>query len=368
MLIKQDNMFDAIEFREEFNALHRIVSRVIYIILFFALVLFSVWDMFVIGFDHPLVAEFVLKRYLTPMPLLFIGIAFTFIESKKIRMDWLMTFACILIGISVIQIYILFHDIGRVVTIDGLMLFMVSVFFVPSIFAFQKIIVSLFTITGYLFFLWVADKDMMIFFHAIIYFGLIVLGGAVQSLSFDKKLKENFSSQKKLKKMAHTDHLTGAHNRHKFEDDFNEVLLLANKERAFVGLYIVDIDQFKEFNDHYGHLEGDDCLVAIAQELLAHCEHKQDRCIRFGGEEFILVKYGRSLNELQIWGENLLESVQSLGLKHEYSSVSDVVTVSIGAAFIDQGKTETRTSLMAKADKALYKAKKSGRNKFLVSD
>ena len=109
-------------------------------------------------------------------------------------------------------------------------------------------------------------------------------------------------------------------------------------------------------------------MVAIAQELLSHCEHKQDRCIRFGGEEFILVKYGRSLDELHTWGKGLLESVQLLGLKHEYSSVADVVTVSIGAAFIDLIKSETRASLMAKADKALYEAKKSGRNKMVIAD
>jgi len=64
----------------------------------------------------------------------------------------------------------------------------------------------------------------------------------------------------------------------------------------------------------------------------------------------------------------LLVDVQALGLKHEYSSVSDVVTVSIGAAFIDQGETETRAILMAKADKALYQAKKAGRNRMIVSD
>ena len=368
MLASQNNKVDAIEFRNEFNKQHRIVSRIIYIILFFALVLFSIWDMFVIGFDHPLLAQFVLKRYLIAMPLLFIGIAFTFLESKKIRMDWLMTFACMAIGLSVLQIYILFNDIEKAITIDGLMLFMLSIYFVPSIFAFQKIIVGQFTMAGYFFFLWVAERELGVFIHALIYLGLINLGGAIHSLSFDRKLKENFSSQKILQKMAHTDHLTGAHNRHKFEDDFNELLRLAKKENAFVGLYIVDIDQFKQFNDNYGHLEGDDCLVAIAQELLSHCEHKQDRCIRFGGEEFILVKYGRSLDELHTWGKGLLESVQLLGLKHEYSSVADVVTVSIGAAFIDLIKSETRASLMAKADKALYEAKKSGRNKMVIAD
>jgi diguanylate cyclase (GGDEF)-like protein len=361
-------MFDANEFREEFNSQHRIVSRVIYILLFFALVLFSIWDMFVIGFDHPLLAEFVLKRYLIAMPLLFIGIAFTFLESKKIRMDWLMTFACVAIGISVIQIYILFHEIDRVITIDGLMLFMLSIFFVPSIFAFQKMIAGMFTMLGYFFFLWVADKELGVFIHAFIYLGLINLAGAIHSLSFDRKLKENFTSQKILKKMAHTDHLTGAHNRHKFEEDFNELLRLAKKEAAYVGLYIVDIDQFKQFNDHYGHLEGDDCLVAIAQELLSHCVHKQDRCIRFGGEEFILVKYGQSLEELRTWGVDLLAGVRKLALKHEFSSVSDVVTVSIGAVFLDQDNIEARASLMAKADKALYQAKKSGRNRMVVAD
>lgn len=368
MFRRKNRHLDRAEFRQEFNKQHRVVSRIIYIILFFALVLFSIWDMFVIGFDHPLLAQFVLKRYLIAMPLLFVGGAFTFLDSKKIRMDWLMTFACMAIGLSVIQIYILFNDIDKSITIDGLMLFMLSIYFVPSIFAFQKILVGLFTMFGYFLFLWMADKTLGVFVHAFIYLGLINIAGAIHSLSFDRQLKQNFSSQKKLKKLAHTDQLTGAHNRHKFEDDFNELLRLANKESAVVGLYIVDVDQFKQFNDNYGHLDGDDCLVAIAQELLSHCEHKQDRCIRFGGEEFILVKYGRSLEELYAWGNSLLESIHLLGIKHEYSSVADVVTVSIGAAFIDRDKTEARASLMEKADKALYQAKQQGRNRMVVAE
>lgn len=359
--------FDQIAFREEFNARHRLTSRFIYILLVFIIVLFSAWDMFVIGYDHPSLAEFVFKRYLIAMPLLFVGIAFTFVESDKIRMDWLMSFACMAIGISVVQIYILFHEINKEVTIDGYMLYIVSVYFVPTIFAFQKILIGLFSLIGYLFVLWVAEEGMSVFLHALIFLGLINVGGIVQSLTFDKKLKENFISQKKLQKMAHTDHLTGAHNRHKFDDDFNALLSIAKQDHACLGLYIVDIDLFKEYNDHYGHLKGDECLVSIAQTLLSSCTHRRDQCIRFGGEEFILVKYGHSINDLEVWGQELLENVRSLRIKHEFSSVSDIVTVSIGAAFLDINQTESRASLMAKADKSLYKAKESGRNRMLVA-
>lgn len=360
-------VFDPIEFREEFNARHRFVSRIIYLVFFFALLLFSVWDVLVVGAEHPRMSEFVVKRYAIAFPLLFAGFILSFFTTSKIRMDWLMTLACLALGLSVIQIYILFHEIGMSPTIDGFMLFMLSIFFIPSIFAYQKVIVGLSSLLAYVFFLWVAQKELSVVVHAIIYLGLINIAGAIHGFSFDRTLKENFSSQKILRKMAHTDQLTGAHNRHKFEDDFNELLKLAMAEKACVGLYIVDIDKFKQFNDHYGHLDGDDCLVAIAHKLQSLCRYEQDRCIRFGGEEFILVKYGRTQDELYRWGNELLEGIRALQLPHEYSEVANIVTVSIGAAFINQDKVMTRAELMAKADEALYQAKEAGRNCLVIA-
>ena len=356
-----------IEFLTEFNQRHRHLSRMIYVILFFAIILFSLWDGFIIGFEHPRFEDFIIDRYLISLPFVITGFVLTYSKSPLIRIDKWMTACCLAIGLGTVHIYALFNQIQVPVSIEGLMLFMLTVYIVPSIFAWQKLLVGILIFTAYVALLFYKQSELSELLHAFIYLGLINLGGGIHSFSFDKQLRDNYQSRKILEKIAHTDHLTGAHNRHRFEEDFNQILKLAKQEQAFIGLYIVDVDEFKQYNDHYGHLQGDQCLVAIAQTLLSLCSHEKDRCIRFGGEEFILVKYADSLAVLESWGQALLQGIRDLEIVHEYSSVADHVTVSIGAAFIQAREKETRASLMARADAALYQAKKAGRDRLLLA-
>ena len=356
-----------IEFLTEFNQRHRHLSRMIYVILFFAIILFSLWDGFIIGFEHPRFEDFIIDRYLISLPFVITGFVLTYSKSPLIRIDKWMTACCLAIGLGTVHIYALFNQIQVPVSIEGLMLFMLTVYIVPSIFAWQKLLVGMLIFTAYVALLFYKQSELTELLHAFIYLGLINLGGGIHSFSFDKQLRDNYQSRKILEKIAHTDHLTGAHNRHRFEEDFNQILKLAKQEQAFIGLYIVDVDEFKQYNDHYGHLQGDQCLVAIAQTLLSLCSHEKDRCIRFGGEEFILVKYADSLAALESWGQALLQGIRDLEIVHEYSSVADHVTVSIGAAFIQAREKETRASLMARADAALYQAKKAGRDRLLLA-
>ncbi len=357
----------SLEFIQEFNLRYRRLSRIIFFILLIALVLFSLWDGFVIGYEHPRLNDFVFERYLISLPFIIIGLFVSFSESNKARIDWWMTLCLLAIGLGTVRIYHLFQEINVYVSAEGLMLFMFSVYVVPSIFALQKMLVGMLTFVVYMFLLLGNNSELYELLHAFLYLGLINLGGAIHALSFDSHLRDNFDSRKILEKIAHTDHLTGAHNRHRFEEDFNQILEAARQEQAYLGLYIVDIDEFKQYNDHYGHLKGDECLVAIAKKLLGHCSHERDRCIRFGGEEFILVKYAASMQDLEKWGNVLLNGVRNLKLRHEFSSVADYVTVSIGAAFMQAKDKHTRASLMAKADAALYQAKKSGRNQLVLA-
>lgn len=354
-------------FINQFNVRHRLLSRLIFLLLFFAIFIFIVWDGFVIGWEHPRLYDFIFDRLLISLPFVFVGLIQTYRGSSAVRVDWWMTACLIGIGLGTVHIYRLFEEIDVEVSLEGLMLFMLTAYIVPSIFALQKVLIGSVVFLAYLGVLMLTEQELIKFLEACIYLGLINLGGAVHSFSFDKQLRDNYKNNRTLEKLAHTDHLTGAHNRRRFEEDFNQILALARQEQAFIGLYIVDIDQFKEYNDHYGHLQGDECLVAIAHTLLSLCSHEKDRCIRFGGEEFILVKYAGSLAELESWGQSLLQCIRNLHLEHEYSTVADYVTVSIGAAFIQASDKETRASMMARADAALYQAKNSGRNQLLVA-
>jgi diguanylate cyclase (GGDEF)-like protein len=133
---------------------------------------------------------------------------------------------------------------------------------------------------------------------------------------------------------------------------------------------MIDIDFFKRFNDHYGHLAGDECLKKVAQKMRTIVRRPADFCARYGGEEFVVV-----LPDTDIaGGRHILEKIRSgieeLAIEHQDSSVAAVVTVSIGAATsipTTERSTETAVAgVIERADKALYQAKRQGRNRVVI--
>jgi two-component system, chemotaxis family, response regulator WspR len=125
----------------------------------------------------------------------------------------------------------------------------------------------------------------------------------------------------------------------------------------------MDIDHFKQYNDNYGHQEGDACLVQISQALSSLIDAEHDLIARFGGEEFVCVVRRRNTDEVVQIAERLREAVASLKIPHEYSSVSPYVTISLGVASCKPDVQTDHSKVVALADSALYMAKSSGRNR-----
>jgi diguanylate cyclase (GGDEF)-like protein len=126
---------------------------------------------------------------------------------------------------------------------------------------------------------------------------------------------------------------------------------------------MADIDFFKDYNDHYGHLEGDTCLKKVAGALKRVLKRSGDFLARYGGEEFVALLPDTDSQGACLVAEAMLYNVKALSMPHDYSSVSERVTVSFGLSTIVPLIDVKSSTLIKAADDALYEAKKQGRNR-----
>lgn len=175
-------------------------------------------------------------------------------------------------------------------------------------------------------------------------------------------------SHEQLARMARTDALTEVANRRHAEDFLAQSWAHAQQRQTSMALVMIDIDHFKRYNDHHGHLSGDRCLQAVARALTACSRRAGDLVARLGGEEFVLIMsdidHASALNVAQ----RIQASVQALGWPHAGSPGLPVVTVSVGVASMRPRPGCEALLLLKRADDALYAAKAQGRNRVCEMD
>lgn len=165
-----------------------------------------------------------------------------------------------------------------------------------------------------------------------------------------------------LHRLAHLDALTGLSNRRAFDFSLARAWKKASEYHEPIALVMVDVDCFKAYNDRYGHKAGDECLQKVAQVLPLEVRRMSDIVARYGGEEFALILPSTPLHDATKIAWNLRQRVFDLQIPHQASSVLDVVTISCGVASIWPSHGYTQDDLIRRADQALYKAKRAGRN------
>ncbi len=166
-----------------------------------------------------------------------------------------------------------------------------------------------------------------------------------------------------LERLAHIDGLTGVANRRSFDRRLEVEWQRMAREGKMIGLLLGDIDYFKQYNDIYGHQAGDDCLKKIAATLASLVQRPADLVARYGGEEFVILVPDTDLVGCRQIAERMRQRVESLAIAHSGSQVSGVVTVSFGIGAMKPENQLSRETLVGMADKALYAAKQSGRNR-----
>ncbi|GAB0117106.1 GGDEF domain-containing protein [Acidisoma sp. 7E03] len=162
------------------------------------------------------------------------------------------------------------------------------------------------------------------------------------------------------------DAVTGIGNRRAFDETVTKVLDRARRRSVPVSLVMVDVDNFKAFNDRYGHVEGDRCLRLIAQALAAALPSRGE-AFRYGGEEFVVLLPGMSLTDALAVTEGLRLAVRRLAIAHA-AREGGIVTVSQGVAarVPERDATEAARKLLIAADAALYRAKREGRDRVVA--
>jgi len=169
-----------------------------------------------------------------------------------------------------------------------------------------------------------------------------------------------------LESMAMIDALTHIPNRRRFNDILDSEWRRSCRKGSPLSLLMVDIDFFKPYNDHYGHGRGDICLAQVAEALAAVVNRPGDLAARYGGEEFTAVLPHTDEEGARHIAEQFRVVLESLAIPHAHSSVANHVTVSIGVASAVCSEQFAASELLLIADRALYQAKKAGRNRVVV--
>lgn len=173
-------------------------------------------------------------------------------------------------------------------------------------------------------------------------------------------------ANQKLLELATSDRLTQIPNRRHFDECLNKEWQRHLREQKFLALILIDIDYFKLYNDNYGHLCGDKCLFRVAQAINNLPKRSSDCVARYGGEEFVAILPNTPAEGAFIVAELLRKAVLSLAIPHAKSEVSSYVTLSLGVAALIPTPDNQPENLIARADEALYQAKKLGRNQSYV--
>ncbi|MBC7751109.1 MAG: GGDEF domain-containing protein [Candidatus Saccharibacteria bacterium] len=224
-------------------------------------------------------------------------------------------------------------------------------------------------------FVWYSNEEIMRYFY---YIGLINFIGFIVAHANIAKERENFLQARllaldkaeaermgrELERLSREDPMTGLANRRFFNERIDDEWDRAQRSGEPMSLIFIDIDHFKAYNDYYGHLKGDDTLIAVAHSLQSILSRSTDVASRYGGEEFVVLLPNTPIAGARAVAERILEGVDALKIEHKKSKTQKFVTVSIGVsthAITDEEITVAQ--LINQADEAVYKAKSSGRHR-----
>ncbi len=183
-------------------------------------------------------------------------------------------------------------------------------------------------------------------------------------LEVTRRLEE---ANRTLSMLSMIDGLTGIANRRQLDQALDREIRRCARERLMLSLIMMDIDHFKLYNDHYGHLAGDECLRRVAEVLSGHTRRPADLAARYGGEEFALILPETDRSGALAVAETIRRSVSALTIPHAAHPGSDRVTLSAGVVTLIPDAGAAPETVISRADSALYSAKRTGRDR-VVSD
>ncbi len=203
-------------------------------------------------------------------------------------------------------------------------------------------------------------------YHTRAYLNLLQRDAAYRALHVSQR--QLMEANLELQRLMNMDGLTGLNNRRRFDEYARAEWLRDAREQTPFGLIVADVDDFKCYNDTYGHLAGDEVLKHVATAIRTSCGRPADLPARFGGEEFAVVLPATNLAGVKHLAQNMRNEVEKLKIPHSTSSTGGHLTLSVGGVSKVPSKEDSLLELMVRADKALYEAKSQGKNRVVVND
>ncbi|MDC0933847.1 sensor domain-containing diguanylate cyclase, partial [Arcobacteraceae bacterium] len=176
-------------------------------------------------------------------------------------------------------------------------------------------------------------------------------------------IRQDITDRKTVEELSITDALTSLYNRRHFDNELKTNLSLSQRMKTKLAFAMIDIDHFKQYNDTYGHQDGDETLKSVALTLKQFFKRDIDMVFRLGGEEFGILFYVTEFEDALKIGNQIIKCIEDLKIKHEKSSASQFVTISMGL-FIYSNSDLSPLAVYKKTDELLYEAKQNGRNQF----
>jgi len=184
-----------------------------------------------------------------------------------------------------------------------------------------------------------------------------------KNCKLEKIIKELKEKKEEISRLARLDGLTGVYNRRVFDENFDNEWSRCFRNKKEISMVMIDIDYFKQYNDTYGHLEGDDALKKVAKEIVKTVGRSYDEVFRYGGEEFVVLLPETDYQGAFFIAENIRKNIEKLKIEHSGSTILNYLTISLGLSTCTPNDKNDKMSLLDVADKKLYEAKRGGKNK-----
>ena len=305
-------------------------------------------------------------RMLIIVPALLIALAASFASQRHRFYPPLIIVALTILGLSGVAIQVVAALGGISSLFPSLMITILFIYLMSGLIFYHAVAANVLVMFTFL----AAGTALMLPGHQFSHDALALLGtnlfGASVAYMHEKTSRKRFLEACLLREMVARDGLTGIQNRRMFDQHIARVWQQAVREAKRVAVLLIDIDCFKDYNDHYGHQAGDECLRAVAVSLSQCARRPLDFVARYGGEEFAIVLYQASHEYVAEVLTRIQRSVAELNIPHDASRVASRLTVSIGAAFVLPAANRSVEGLIQLADEALYRAKEEGRNRVIV--
>ncbi len=354
------------EFRSYFHARNVVKQRGAILIGILLLLLLIPLDMMYLKGE--ILDFYLVVRAWVTVPLLVVALIFTFMEQFRRYFSVFSFLIIAFIGITTnIQVvYGLQADLYA--PYEGAMLLIMVAFFLGGMYFRQSLTCITLIAVSYVLLAEIYLGPHPYKLHQYFFIFATGLIGGVGAYTLEYQVRMSFLQRGALKALAKTDPLTGLYNRGALNQKLTHLIEYAFREKKTVTLLLVDVDYFKNFNDLYGHIKGDHCLVNVAAALAGNCQRPLDFVGRYGGEEFLLMWFDAAPNEARTFAEKTKHSVDQLAIPHNGSEVSDNISISGGMITGVPSRPDQAEAILHQADQSLYRAKDSGRNRIIIQD